>query len=168
MRRGTQEPAQYVPRAIAPLPVASWDQTYSTEASQACAGLVILGDDFAGYCFAYDLAGQRYGEVSPVGEWQPWVLEAGITDYTNENPKPTEMQVMSFAKGFGSYIGEVYRRNHGATWGISSVGGQQTVGLSTRGGVQFWPWARAFKRITLGPEENVSHYYSILLEGSLK
>ena len=48
-----------------------------------CAGLVILGDDFAGNCFAYDFVGQRYGEVSPDGEWQPWVLEAGITDYTS-------------------------------------------------------------------------------------
>lgn len=88
--------------------------------------------------------------------------------YTNENPKPTEAQVMSFAKAFGSYIGEVYRRNHGATWGISSLGGQQMVGLSTRDGVQFWPWARAFKRITLGAEDNVSHYYSTLLEGGVK
>lgn len=47
------------------------------------AGLVILGDDFSGRCFAYDLVGQRYGEVSPDGEWQPWALEAGIVDYTS-------------------------------------------------------------------------------------
>ena len=81
MRRGTQEPAQYVPRAIAPLPVASWDQTYSTEASQACAGLVILGDDFAGYCFAYDLAGQRYGKSVQLGNGNRgfWRLESPIT-----------------------------------------------------------------------------------------
>ena len=32
--------------------------------------------------------------------------------------KPDEETIFSFAKMFGSCVGEVYRRNHGATWGM--------------------------------------------------
>lgn len=85
------------------------------------------------------------------------------TSYTKTTPKPTDKQVMSFAKGFGSYVGEVYRRNHGAEWGIVSLGGQKFPGLRTKSGTNFWPWGRALNRITQGPENNVVDYYKTLL-----
>lgn len=37
-------------------------------------------------------------------------------------PPPTEEQVVNFAKMLGSYIGEVFRRNHGAEWGMVTLG----------------------------------------------
>jgi hypothetical protein len=77
--------------------------------------------------------------------------------------KPTEQEVFEFAKGFGSY-GEVYRNNHGATWGIVTLEGETYPGLEATNGVRFWPWARAQKRITDGPEENMWHYYQLLVE----
>jgi len=36
--------------------------------------------------------------------------------------QPSPKVVMTFAKMFGSYVGEVYRRNHGAQWGATSDG----------------------------------------------
>ncbi|HDX8616329.1 hypothetical protein [Aeromonas dhakensis] len=71
---------------------------------------------------------------------------------------------MSFAKGYGSYIGEVYRRNHGGEWGIVNLNGQKFPGLKTKSGVNFWPWGCALNHIMQGPENNVADYYSTLLE----
>lgn len=84
--------------------------------------------------------------------------------YVSTTPRPTDEQVMSFAKSFGSYIGEVYRRNHGAEWGIVNLDGQKFPGLQTKSGINFWPWGRAFNRITQGEENNVSDYFNALLE----
>ena len=39
--------------------------------------------------------------------------------------RPRPDQVMQFAKMFGSYIGEVYRKNHGASWGLVEIDGQK-------------------------------------------
>ena len=88
------------------------------------------------------------------------------SSYASTTPKPTEEQVMSFAKGFGSYIGEVYRRNHGAEWGIVNLNGQKFPGLKTKSGSNFWPWGRALNRIMHGAENNVVDYYKVLLEKS--
>jgi hypothetical protein len=88
--------------------------------------------------------------------------------YATTNPKPTEAQVMSFAKGYGSYLGEVYRRNHGATWGLVTLGDQKFPGLRTDSGVNCWPWGRALNRITKGAEDNVSDYYTALLAKKAK
>lgn len=43
--------------------------------------VVLLGDDFAGYCLGYDLASSRYGEVAPDGRWQVWSDEQGLAHY---------------------------------------------------------------------------------------
>jgi hypothetical protein len=83
------------------------------------------------------------------------------------NAKPTPEKVMQFAKLFGSYIGEVYRKNHGATWGLVEMEGQRFPGLKAQSsGTTFWPWARAHKRLVNGAEDNVWHYYSALITPS--
>jgi len=92
------------------------------------------------------------------------VLVKMHASYVATTPRPTPEQVMSFAKGFGSYVGEVYRRNHGAEWGIVSLGGQKFPGLRTKTGVNFWPWGRVSNRITEGGENNVLDYYRVLLK----
>ena len=51
------------------------------------------------------------------------------SSFVTATPKPTENQAMAYAKAFGSYVGEVYRRNHGTQWGVVSLGGQQFPGL---------------------------------------
>lgn len=45
------------------------------------AGLVLLGDDLAGYCLAYDFASSRYDEVTPDGHWQAWPAGRGMLHY---------------------------------------------------------------------------------------
>jgi hypothetical protein len=84
--------------------------------------------------------------------------------YANTAPKPTDDKVMSFAKVFGSYVGEVYRRNHGGEWGIVTLGGERYPGMQTASGTDFWPWGRTFDRITKGPEDDIAAYYSALLK----
>lgn len=82
--------------------------------------------------------------------------------YAQAAQKPTDDQVMTFAKAYGSYIGEVFRRNHGADWGLLSWDGKVFPGLRARTGLEFWPWLRAFNRIARGAEDNVSDYYASL------
>jgi len=78
---------------------------------------------------------------------------------------PGEEKVFGIARLFGSYVGEVFRRNHGATWGIVELGGETFPGLrAASSSWLFWPWARAQNRIRNGPEDNIQHYYQLLLQ----
>lgn len=93
-------------------------------------------------------------------------IEAILSRLHSELPQssPPEEKIFQFAKMLGSYVGEVFRKNHGATWGIVLVGGEKFPGLQTKqSGTQFWPWGRAQKRIKNGPEDNIWHYYRALL-----
>lgn len=79
---------------------------------------------------------------------------------------PSDDAIWSFAKAFGSYTGEVYRRNHGATWGIVVLDGDRFPGMQAAGSCQlFWPWGKAHNRLVNGPEDNVLHYYQVLVRG---
>lgn len=78
--------------------------------------------------------------------------------------KPPENTLNIFVKAIGSYVGEVYRRNHGAEWGWVTMNDQRIVGLKAKTGTTFWPWGKARKRITGGPEDNIWHYYQVLSE----
>ena len=73
--------------------------------------------------------------------------------------KPSDEQVFGFAKMWGSYLGEVYRKNHGATWGLVTQGDQSIPGLQALSGKLFWPWGRVENRLRKGAEDNVWHYY---------
>jgi hypothetical protein len=64
--------------------------------------------------------------------------------------------------GFGSYVGEVYRRYHGGRWGMLSGDGMRFAGIEARDGGLFSPWSRAYKRIVDGKEDNVLSYYLFL------
>jgi hypothetical protein len=83
--------------------------------------------------------------------------------FVTATPKPTEDQALGYAQIFGSYVGEVYRRNHGAEWGMVTLDGHQFPGLQAKSRVIFWPWGRASNRITVGAENNVHDYYRVLL-----
>lgn len=53
-------------------------------------GIVLLGNDFQGYCFGYNTETQCYGEISDDGHWEPWANDRGIRHYIadpNENTK---------------------------------------------------------------------------------
>jgi hypothetical protein len=73
--------------------------------------------------------------------------------------KPTDKQVAEFSRMWGSYLGEVYRKNHGAIWGRVTHGDQSFPGMQGRSGMLFWPWGKVENRLRNGPEDNVWHYY---------
>jgi len=82
----------------------------------------------------------------------------------SSSAKPTQEQISKFAKVFGSYVGEVFRRNHGAKWGMVALGGDTFPGLrADKDGTTFWPWGRAQNRLVNGPEDNMWHYYQVLV-----
>jgi len=83
--------------------------------------------------------------------------------YIATNPHPTEEQVMSFAKAFGSYIGEVFRRHHGGEWGIVRLDKKEFPGFRTKKDINFWPWGKVFQRIIEGNANNITVYYNYLL-----
>jgi hypothetical protein len=86
--------------------------------------------------------------------------------YMKTQPQPTEEHLLFFARGFGSYLGEVYRRNHGAAWGMVHLNGQQSPGIRNKSGKNFRPWERALDRIMKGAANNMADYYKLLLEKS--
>jgi hypothetical protein len=93
-------------------------------------------------------------------------IETVLDTFHRESRKarPKEEQITGFAKMFGSYIGEVYRKNHGGIWGILEQNGQRMPSLKAdASGSMFWPWARARNRLVDGAENNVWHYYSELI-----
>lgn len=55
------------------------DEIYGAEVGPT--GLLVLGDDFAGYCFAYDPSVGSYGELDPFGYWEPWPKERSFDTY---------------------------------------------------------------------------------------
>lgn len=69
--------------------------------------------------------------------------------------KPSEEVIWNFAKGFGSYTGEVFRKNHGGEWGMITDGGNTFPGLRWNAHTLFWPWGRVHKRLVEGDENNV-------------
>lgn len=78
--------------------------------------------------------------------------------------KPPEDAVWTFAKAFGSYVGEVLRRHHGGEWGMVTLNGQTFPGIQQDGHRLCWPWGRAHKRIVNGPEDNIWHYYQLMIK----
>ena len=77
--------------------------------------------------------------------------------------QPPEEQIVPLAEGFGSYIGEVYRKNHGGTWGWITEGERVFPGIKPERGGLFWPWAKALDRIKTQTEPSISDYYHFLV-----
>ena len=77
--------------------------------------------------------------------------------------QPDDAQLLPLAQGFGSYIGEVYRRHHDATWGWITQGTEVFPGLQQAKGGTFWPWTKALDRIKTNNEPTISDYYHFLV-----
>lgn len=79
------------------------------------------------------------------------------------NSASTPDQIEYYSRAFGSYIGETFRRNHGATWGTMLSSGGKNACMCLNGGF-FSPWDRTHKRLTIGDSERVDVYYRWILE----
>jgi hypothetical protein len=63
---------------------------------------------------------------------------------------------------FGTFLGEVIRRQLGAQWTIESMPGQgQAIGMQL-GEAKFWPLRKVQKRLERGWEENIVFYFSAI------
>lgn len=49
-------------------------------------GVVLLGDDLAGYFFAFSLEARQYGEVDQRGNWESALIAKDICGYANGTP----------------------------------------------------------------------------------
>ena len=120
--------------------------------------------------YALDMVDFARENFSVALDWSDTSVSAieGIMDIfyrERATANPTAEQVWSFSKMFGSYVGEVYRRNHGANWGTVTLNGESFPGMqAAQTCTLFWPWGRAQNRLTDGPENNMWHYYQSLLE----
>jgi hypothetical protein len=92
-------------------------------------------------------------------------IESMLVSLYNEmaNAKPTDEQIYQFAKMLGSYVGEVYCKNHGGTWGSITLDDQTFPGIQGKNNVLFWPWGRVQNRLKNGPSDNVWHYYKDII-----
>lgn len=93
-------------------------------------------------------------------------VESMLDDFDRNPGAKRDDVVEQFAKMFGSYIGETYRKNHGGSWGMISHEGHSIPGVQSSNGNLFWPWARVENRMRDGPENNVWHYYQHLTRPS--
>lgn len=75
--------------------------------------------------------------------------------------KPSDEQIAPFYKGLGSYIGEVFRRNHQAEWGWVTFNGTRFPGMHRDKVGLFWPWGKVQSRIVNGAEDNLWAYYQV-------
>ncbi|MGR8948278.1 MAG: hypothetical protein ACU84Q_09545 [Gammaproteobacteria bacterium] len=77
--------------------------------------------------------------------------------------QPPETQLVPLAQGFGSYIGEVYRRQRGGSWGWITQDTEVYPGIKQAEGVYFWPWAKALDRIKTNDKPTISDYYHYIV-----
>ena len=93
------------------------------------------------------------------------ILDHLHTTYALATHRPTDAELMPVAQTFGAYVGEVYRRNHGGTWGTVTLNGNPYPGLRTEAGVNVWFAGRVLNRITDGPDNDIALYYRKLAAG---
>jgi len=68
--------------------------------------------------------------------------------------------VDTLVQRLGSYVGEVYRRNHGGQWGYASTQGRKVLAVKAKTGDSLmWPVERIKQRIRGGGSNNVWAYY---------
>src|SRR5262249_24100417 len=90
------------------------------------------------------------------------LIAAVVYEKCKEDRQGSE-QIEPLYRMLGSYLGEVFRRNHGAEWGWVTMHGKRIPGMASESHILFSPWARALGRVTEGPEDNLWHYYQNLL-----
>ncbi|HEY6251292.1 MAG TPA: hypothetical protein VI685_15150 [Candidatus Angelobacter sp.] len=91
--------------------------------------------------------------------------EAVLAQLAREMPesKPSDADVREFCKMWGSYLGEVIRRQFGGDWSIETYPGKQfaTLTLSVNGNKLF-PSIKVHRRLTEGEGDNVWEFYRMV------
>jgi len=117
---------------------------------------------------ALDIAARNFGVNLNWSESSIQQVENMLGRLHDEIAKapPPDSTVWTFAKSFGSYVGEVMLRHHGGEWGMVAIGEESFPGVQLPGEQLCWPWGRAYNRITNGAEDNIWDYYRVLVARS--
>lgn len=92
------------------------------------------------------------------------ILDKLHQSYVARKGDMMDEEVMTMSKSFGSYIGEVIRRRHGAEWGTANFEGQDFPAVRSRAGLVYLPWSRAASRIVTGPGTALSDDLQTLVQ----
>lgn len=121
---------------------------------------------------AVDMAADRYGETLDFSEDSIQQVEEILAQLHNTLPKgrlsallrrgPSEGQIWQMAKAWGGYLGEVIRRRWGGEWTTETAAHPGAVITLRVKESDIFPAAKAYKRLTAGPEDNVWTYYQVL------
>jgi hypothetical protein len=66
---------------------------------------------------------------------------------------------------WGSYLGEVLRRRYAGTWEMTQYpGGEMAVPAVEVRGSRLFPMMKVYRRLTVGDEEDLSAFYSMVTE----
>jgi hypothetical protein len=114
---------------------------------------------------AVDIAANNFGVKLDGTEQSVRAVEGMLARLHDDVAKsqPADEVVWTFAKAFGSYVGEAYRRRHGGEWGFVEIeGGAAVAGLRFADGRVMVPIEMVHRRITVGPAYDVWKYYRSL------
>jgi Domain of unknown function (DUF3806) len=77
----------------------------------------------------------------------------------------SDEQLDTLCKMFGAYIGEVVRRQQGGAWEVvqNDLGMESVIAL-VHGEEKIFPPSKVYKRLVNGDEDNVWHYYQVVME----
>jgi hypothetical protein len=77
--------------------------------------------------------------------------------------KPSDKTILQYSKMLGGYVGEVIRKLHGGNWEVEDIMNQGNTIVLTVADVKIFPVGRVYKRLKEGDENNIQHYYTVLL-----
>src|SRR5262249_39708386 len=154
--------------ASAPVPARTAVDEVSRQPDSARMGITFKPSaDHARLVEAYALdavdAAAKHGVTLDFSEARIEHIESILATMHDEmsTAQPSEEVVWTFARMYGSYIGEVMRRRHGGTWGVATLGNDDAVALDLPAAKPnrqiVWPWYRVLNRFRKGAEENVWH-----------
>ncbi len=72
--------------------------------------------------------------------------------------KPSQPMLWTYAKLFGSYVGEVLRARHGGEWGLSVDGVEERYALERNGEI-LWPHTQVYDRLNGDEANDVWRWY---------
>jgi hypothetical protein len=133
-----------------------------------------IGDMMAAYAqHAVDFAQAKFGETLDYSERNVQKVESCLRQLYDAKPKgflgklfgrgPSDDDVLTVAKMFGGYVGEVVRRHHGGEWVLDeeTYSEHAVIAIHHPSGKLF-PSAKVHMRLINGDEDNVWVYYQVL------
>ena len=77
---------------------------------------------------------------------------------------PSEETIIQMSKMLGGYIGEVMKKHYGGNWGVEDFMNQGNTILINIGELKIFPVGKVYKRLKNGAEDNVYHYYQVMIK----